>query len=291
MTTNAELIVNANSRRSKSAMRDIEASCEKHGIKLIRTHVVTASSSLVDALTDIVKRRPRLVIVGGGDGTISDVVDYIAGTPIQLGIIPLGTTNNFARSLGIPLDIDSAIELISGTKAKSVDLGWVRDEYFTNVIGVGISAKVAHHITDQQKKRFGRLAYAITGVVELIKHKPFHVTLQDKDSELQINFETHQVIIANGRYHAGKMIAQEAEVDNRELIIFAIGGRSKFSFIWHMIDFYVGSRKSVRHASYFIGKDIRLTTSTEQLVELDGEVKFTTPLTVRVEPDALNVRY
>ena len=116
-------------------------------------------------------------------------------------------------------------------------------------------------------------------------------TLEDKDSELQLHLETHQIIIANGRYHAGKEIAKDAKIDNRELIIFALGGRSKISFIFHMIDFYIGKRKSIRHTSYLTGKSIRLHTSSPQSVELDGEVKFITPIPIEVTAGAVKVRH
>ena len=95
---------------------------------------------------------PNLVIVGGGDGTISDAVDHLAGTDIEVGLIPLGTTNNFARSLNIPLDIDSAIKTISKNGAHPVDLGNMNDDYFTNVAGIGISALVAKTSPTNERK-------------------------------------------------------------------------------------------------------------------------------------------
>ena len=290
-TTKAELIINAHSRSGKAAIEPVLIACKKHGITLNHIHKLKRGDNLADVLAGVTNRNPNLVIVGGGDGTISDAVDHLAGTDIEVGLIPLGTTNNFARSLNIPLDIDSAIKTISKNGAHPVDLGNMNDDYFTNVAGIGISALVAKNVTNERKKRWGRMAYALTGALELIKHKPFSATIQDKDSELLVNIETHQIIVANGRYHAGKKIAEGAEVDNRELIIFAIGGRNKLSFIWHMIDFYIGKRKSIHHASYLIGKSIILKTSTNQQVELDGEVKFTTPATIQVTPDAIKVRY
>jgi diacylglycerol kinase family enzyme len=160
-----------------------------------------------------------------------------------------------------------------------------------NVAGVGISAQIAKTVTNEQKKRFGRFAYAINGIRQLFVHKPFMATIEDKDNELQLHIETHQLIIANGRYHAGKEIAIDAKIDNRELIIFALGGRSKFSFMIHMIDFYLGKRKSIRHTSYLTGKSIVLHTSSPQSVELDGEVKFVTPIPIEVTAGAVKVRH
>src|SRR5690606_1581152 len=129
-----------------------------------------------------------------------------------IGIVPLGTTNNFARSLDLPLTTHEAVAVIANSPARSVDLGRVEQQYFTNVVGIGLSALVARDVNNQHKQRFGRLAYAFVGLAHFIRHKPFFVTVTDKDNELELHFETHQVIVANGRYHAGREIAEEAGV-------------------------------------------------------------------------------
>jgi YegS/Rv2252/BmrU family lipid kinase len=290
-TIKAELIINTGSRKSIQALPEIIQTCEQHNIQLDRQHLLAKDTNLQSLASAIKKRHPDLVLVGGGDGTVSDVLDHFAGSEIEIGILPLGTTNNFARSLNMPLTITEAIAAIVNGKVSSVDLGKIKHDYFVNVAGVGISAQIAKTVTDKQKKIFGRFAYAINGVRQLLIHKPFMATLEDKDGELQLHLETHQIIIANGRYHAGKEIAKDAKIDNRELIIFALGGRSKISFIFHMIDFYIGKRKSIRHTSYLTGKSIRLHTSSPQSVELDGEVKFITPIPIEVTAGAVKVRH
>jgi YegS/Rv2252/BmrU family lipid kinase len=290
-TIKAELIINTGSRKSIQALPEIIQTCEQNNIQLDRQHLLAKDTNLQSLTSAIKKRHPDLVLVGGGDGTVSDVLDHFAGSEIEIGILPLGTTNNFARSLNMPLAVTEAITAIVNGKVSNVDLGKIKHDYFVNVAGVGISAQIAKTVTDKQKKIFGRFAYAINGVRQLLIHKPFIATLEDKDSELQLHLETHQIIIANGRYHAGKEIAKDAKIDNRELIIFALGGRSKISFIFHMIDFYIGKRKSIRHTSYLTGKSIRLHTSSPQSVELDGEVKFITPIPIAVIAGAVKVRH
>lgn len=287
----AELLLNSRSRRSRELKAVLLKALDGHGIEITTLNEVSRTESMDQLLAGILQRKPGLLIAGGGDGTISDVVDRIVGSDISLGIIPLGTTNNFARSLNIPLEIDGAVRVIKEHAARPVDLGMIHDDYYTNVAGIGLSALVAHHVTDKAKRRWGRFAYTMVGIRELIRHKPFMVVIEDKDRELQLNFETHQVIIANGRYHAGKKIAIGAKVDNKELIIFSLGGRSKLSFVWSMLDFYLGQRKNVSHATYLIARNVRLRTSSPQMVELDGEVKFETPVTAKVASDAIRIRY
>lgn len=284
-----ELLINTQSKRGKQALTEIRQACHELNLSIDIVNKIKSSDDLHPTLQKIKKRAPRVLIVGSGDGTVSDVVDYLAGSKIILGVVPLGTTNNFARSLGLPLDIYGSLRVIKQGRVTPVDLGKIENDYFSNIAGIGLSALIAGKVTNTRKKRFGRLAYPLTGIELLFRHKPFFVTITDKDGELQVRFETHQLIIANGKYHAGKEIAADASLKGNELVIFKLGGRSKLSFAWHMIDFYIGRRRSVYHSSYLIGKDVSIHTSTPQPIELDGEVKLTTPVAATVRPKAIKV--
>lgn len=265
--------------------------CRESEIEIDKLYKIGKKSSLSATVGAIKRAQPKLLIVASGDGTLSRVMSILAGSGIEIGIVPLGTTNNFARSLGLPRTTTEAVQSIAHYPAKPVDLGQVNDRYFANVVGVGMSATVAGQVTDSQKKRFGRLAYAIVGLKCLIGHEPFFVTVSDKDSELVMHLETHQLIVANGRYHAGREIATDARVNSNELIVFPIGGRNKLDFIIRMIDFYIGKRKEVRHASYLIARNIKIHTDRPQPCEVDGEVYRPTPLSFRVASGVVNARY
>ncbi|HEY1064143.1 MAG TPA: diacylglycerol kinase family protein, partial [Candidatus Saccharimonadales bacterium] len=235
---------------------------------------------------------PELAIIAGGDGTVSSVLGYLAGSTVTVGIIPLGTTNNFARSLNLPLSIPEAVQAILASQAHPVDLGLINKRPFANVVGIGLSAAIAAGITNRHKKLLGRLAYALTGAVQLFRHRPFVVTMSDPDGELKASYETHQVIIANGSYHAGRQIAQDAQVDNRELVLFPLGGPSRRSLILHTLDFYLGRRKKIVHSPYLTGKHITVTLSRAQPLEIDGEPHpASTTLRASVAPKIIKIRY
>lgn len=291
MNMKAELIINPRSRGAREALKSVTEEFKAHGIDISRTTKLRKHDLLSDVVRDALARKPKLLIVGGGDGTISDVVDHLAGSDVTLALLPLGTTNNFARSLNIPLTLPEAIETAATARAKRVDLGCIDDDFFTNVAGIGLSARIADNVTNSIKRRFGRAAYALVGLMSFIGHKPFRVTIRDMAGGLQVHLETHQLIIANGRYHGGRLVASDAGVDNRELIVFALGGRSKLSFAKHLLDFYVGKRKKVAHSSYMIGRDFEIITDSPQPVELDGEVKLTTPLHATIKPKAVRIRF
>lgn len=284
-----ELLINGDSRRSRQALRHVLDLCKKYGIILTEHHIIKGNE--LDMTLEAIKQRsPSLLIVGSGDGTLSHLVNYFVDSTVVLGIIPLGTTNNFARSLNVPLDIEAAVQQIAEGEVHEIDLGYIKDTYFANVAGIGVSANIAGSVNDVSKRRYGRFVYAVEGLKQLMRHKPFTTTVEDKDGELQLNFETHQVIVANGRFHAGRQIAVDASLASRELIIFALGGRSKWSFVLAMLDFYLGKRKSIRHASFLVGKDVQIKTSTPQRIELDGEVRFYTPCSMQVRPGAIRIK-
>lgn len=287
----AELLVNVASRQAREACDDVIDVCQRNGIELTKVIRLSQPQRLHSVLKKVIERKPQLLIVGSGDGTVSDVVDHLANTDIQLGIVPLGTTNNFARSLGLPMGMEAAIQRIVAAEPKKIDLGMINDDYFANVAGFGLSADVAATIPNSLKKRYGRLAYAIQGVKRLIHHKPFIATISSRSGKLTLNIKTHQLIVANGSYHAGTEIASDATVDNKQLIVFKLGGPSRLSLIWHMIDFYVGKRSAVANTAFLIAKDIQITTSRPVRIELDGEVKEKTPAHVQVKGSVLRVRH
>jgi YegS/Rv2252/BmrU family lipid kinase len=286
----AELVINLKSRRAARKAQYIIDSLNAAGVTLAKVHRMKNGSAIHRVMKQVVARKPSMVIIAGGDGTVSDAVDYLAHTAIELAIIPLGTTNNFARSIGISLSIDGAINnIITGT-SKKVDLGSVNGDLFSNIASIGLSAEVAGAVTDKLKQKYGRLAYALVGLKQLLRHKPFHVIATSANSGLSVTIQTHQLIIANGRYHAGTVIATDAAPDTRELVVFKLGGRSRWSLLWHSIDFYIGKRRSVSHTAYLIAKDIRLKSDRKLSIELDGEVKETTPARISIKPAAITVR-
>lgn len=291
MKLKAELLINTASRRGRDAFDDVVAACQKHDVKLHKITKLSDPKKLHQTLRRIVGRKPSLLIVGSGDGTISDVVDELASSDIKLGIVPLGTTNNFARSLGVPMQIDEAVKHIIKSKPRKIDLGLVNDDFFANVAGIGISAEVAGTIPNSLKKRWGRLAYGVHGLKLLVRHQPFRATIKDKYGKLTLNVKTHQLIIANGKYHAGTEIATDTEVDSNELVIFKLGGSSRLSLVWHMIDFYIGKQGSVANTAYLIAKDVTVSADRTVSIELDGEVKEQTPASIRVQASVLKVRH
>lgn len=122
----AAMIVNAQSRKGQDlfeqaleALRDLPFA--------IDAHAVTDPAALDGTVREALKAKPDLLILGGGDGTISGLVDHLVGTRTALGVLPFGTANSFARTLGIPLDLEGAVEVIRKGRRRRIDLGMIDD--------------------------------------------------------------------------------------------------------------------------------------------------------------------
>src|SRR5262249_11113795 len=140
--------------------------------------------------------QPDLLIVGGGGGTISEAARCLAYQDMALGNVPLGTTNHFARTLGIPLDVPGASRAPAAGKVADVDLGKAGDAVFANLVSAGLSGRVAAAVPHRLKRVAGRAAYPLTALAALPRHRPLHANITVGGR--QYTLETHQLNIANG---------------------------------------------------------------------------------------------
>ncbi|WP_144662960.1 diacylglycerol kinase family protein [Paenarthrobacter nicotinovorans] len=280
----AVLLVNTASRRAGRFADRARSLLEDRGMAFDRVLEVSDGRQLGAVLAQALALEPALLIVGGGDGTLSRCAAALAYRHTVLGILPLGTTNNFARSMGIPLDLTAAVEVITTGKVADVDLGMANGRYFANVAGVGLSALVAGGTGPGMKRCLGRLAYMVTGLRILARHRPFSAWL---DSESAVTpLTTHQLVIANGGFHGGSPI-RGAGIDDRLLAVFGLGGRRRAGFLVELGLFVLGFHRPA--TGFLLINRLRIETERPVPVELDGELAGTTPLLVEVAAEALKI--
>lgn len=288
----AVLLVNVRSRTGARRHAEARALLEARGFTVTAEHLVSDPAAQLPAvLPQILAARPPLLVVGSGDGTIASVVDHLAHTGTVLGYLPLGTTNNFGRSLGLPLRLDRAVDVIATGKVADVDLGRVDGDYFANLVSVGISAAVAGRTPHALKRRIGRAAYALTGLRTLATARPFTATVTSGDVVWQVR--THQLNIANGRMHAGTAIAADASVDDRLLVAYALGSGRRLSTVTAAARQAATPWRPLARKGYLTGPAFRVQTDVALPVDVDGEVSGTVsparPMTVEVTAEALRV--
>lgn len=284
----AVLLVNVRSRRGAKHHAAARAMLEARGFVVTAEHLVDdPAAQLPVVLPKILAERPPLLVVGSGDGTIASVVDHLADTETVLGYLPLGTTNNFGRSLGLPLRLDRAVDVVTGGKVADVDLGRVGDDHFANLVSIGVSAAVAGSTPHRLKRHLGRGAYAATGLRTLMTHRPFVAHVTSGGTTWQV--VSHQLNIANGRMHAGTAIAGDAGVDDRLLVAYALGGSRRTSVARAAARQALTPRQPLSRKGYLTGRDFHVETDVPLPVDVDGELRGTTPIHVSVADNALRV--
>ena len=132
--------------------------------------------------------------------------------------MPLGTANDLARTLGIPADLEAALDIIGSGRTRSIDLGIVNDVMYFNVASIGLSAELAQKLTAETKRRFGKLGYAITTLRVLAGARPFRADLISEGR--RVRSLTLQIAVGNGRYYGGgNIVAKDADIDDETLQI------------------------------------------------------------------------
>ncbi|ALR23163.1 hypothetical protein ATN00_21940 (plasmid) [Sphingobium baderi] len=142
-----------------------------------------------------------MIIVGGGDGSLSSAIDEFVGHDSVFALLPLGTANSFARTLGIPLDLEGAIRTITTGRRRRVDLGVINGDYFVNAAALGLSPLIGDTVPHKLKRYLGRLGYLIWAVWCLMRFRPFRLKVDNNGQNTTI--WATEVRILNGRFHGG----------------------------------------------------------------------------------------
>ncbi|MCI4066396.1 diacylglycerol kinase [Micromonospora sp. R77] len=284
----AALVVNAHSRRGRRLYDDARSRLVAAGFTLLGSYPVDRPGELEQRLADATDLGPDLLVAGGGDGTIGTAARLLAHRDVALGLLPLGTTNNFARTVGIPLDLDAAVAVLTDGKVIDVDLGLVGDTRFTNHVGIGLSADVMLAAPPRLKRITGRLAYPLTAVGLLRRHRPLRVTVRAEGR--QHTFVTHQVYVANGGFHAGRPITADANADDRLLVAYPVGGPTRRGLLRETArNAASGRRRTLRDEPFLAVRQLWVETDRPARVEVDGEPYGETPIRIGLDPNALRI--
>ena len=286
MARRALLIVNGNSRSGKAALSEVTDGLTRLGIDPV--HKDCGSREELPALIAREGASADIVVVGGGDGTLNAAAAGIAKLKRPLGIIPLGTANDLARTLGIPTDLDSAMRVIAGGKVQSIDVGLVNDVMFFNVASIGMSAELCQELTSDIKRRFGKLGYALAAVRVLARARPFHTEISGGGRKVR-SF-TLQVAVGNGRYYGGgNVVEKSASIVDESLRLYSL----EFVDAWRMVmmfrSFRTGEHGALNEVLTLRGDRFEIRTRRPRPVNADGEIVTQTPAVFQVLPKAIDV--
>jgi YegS/Rv2252/BmrU family lipid kinase len=272
----AALVVNTKSRKGQAAFRDACRLLREAGVDLVAAHAVPRPDRMADIVLEVIQAGAPMVIVGGGDGSLSSCVDHFVGTDTIFAVLPLGTANSFARSIEVPLDIAGAVNVIANGKAHRIDLGMIEGDYFANCAAIGISPLIAETVPHGLKKWLGRPGYLAWAAVQMLRFKPFRLTLEEEDGTAH-RMDALEVRIANGRFHGGTELV-ETSVDDGEIVIQAIEGRLMTKLLWSWGLSLIGPDHARGTVREFRGDRFRVMTDPPLPISIDGEVLAETPV-------------
>ena len=282
----AILIVNTASRNGSNSFEDAHDKLISAGVDLIDALAVNDPDDLPRKVRTAVDKAP-MVIVGGGDGTLSEVVDHFLGTGCVFALLPLGTANSFARSLGIPLDIGGAVDVVANGEARQIDLAAIDGDYFLNNAALGLAPKVAESVPHGIKRYLGRAGYLLWAGWSAANFRAFRLILDDGRAVHRL--WATEARIANGRFHGGVELIESAQLESGDIVVQAVEGHSLLKLGWS----YAASilKHPSRHQTVreFRGKRLRVDTRPRMRVSIDGELGPETPFEVAVAPRAISV--
>jgi diacylglycerol kinase (ATP) len=281
----ALLIANPHSRRGATALHHARQVLVRHGFS------IEVPPWHPERLSDLIRARApevRAVIVAGGDGTLNAAAAGLIDTGLPLGILPAGTANDLARTLGIPVDFDAAAQIIADGKLRHIDVGIANDVPFFNVASIGFGVDLARALTRDSKHRWGVLGYALAALRTLRRMQPFTAWVEHGGEVHQTR--TIHLAVGNGRHYGGGMtIASDARIDDHRLDIFSL----EVSSIWSLLRLLPALR-SGRHQAWaeirtLAGQVAEVRTRRPRSVNTDGEIRTRTPVRFSIRTAAIAV--
>jgi YegS/Rv2252/BmrU family lipid kinase len=253
------------------------------------TWIATTRSGHAAELAREAATKQEVVVAFGGDGTVGDVARGILGTNATLGILPVGTGNDFARNLGLPLDMPEACATILGGNVRRIDVGIINGQPFVNNAGLGFDSQVMTTMNTSIRFTRGRPAFILAILKTILTFKAFRMTLTADDG-IERPYETMLVSILNGKvYGAGMMAAPHAEMDDGRVDVMIVKNLSRLQRLSVLLKIQSGQHLTHPAVELIQTRTLALTTIPPQPLNIDGEVRGLTPIALTVENRALRV--
>ncbi len=288
----AGLIVNTRARQGRQQVAHARRLLAAAGVPIAKTYALRSSSRLSATVGAALDAGCDLIILGGGDGTVSAVVDLLAHHRAVLGLLPLGTANDFARTLGIPDDLEGACATIARGKVVDVDLGRADDRYYVNVASIGLGARVITRISPRLKRIAGTVAYPVAAARALVGFHPFAATLTfpHGDHPPTTFPRLVQIGVGNGRFYGGgAVVAPDAGIDDGTLDVYAIEWRNWGDLARVALAFRSGRFVRLSNVHHYETSSVRIETERTLATNVDGELVDQTPVLFTQARDALRV--
>lgn len=231
---------------------------------------IQKGKDLSDAL-DIIDKTYEYILIAGGDGTVDSLVNAMKhrNINIPIGILPVGTANDFGKFINMPNDIEEACKQILESRPVAVDVGKVNDKYFINVASTGLFTDISQKIDGNLKNTIGKLAYYLKGIEELPNFRKLKVKLSSK--ECNYDGEMYLLLVFNGKTAGNLNLAPEAEITDGKLDVIMFKAIQVIELLPLFIKLLRGEHLDSDKVVYFKTDDVYIESSEDIVTDIDGE--------------------
>ncbi len=280
------VVVNLHASRAERMVGETLACLALHGFDLD-----VRQSGDRKALTALIRECARdvdAIVVAGGDGTVNAAIPALIEADKPVGILPFGTANDLALTLGIPADPLQAADVIVAGHVRAIDVGKVNDAYFINVASVGLAVNIAQRQDKELKRQWGIFSYVVATLDTLSVAQRFRATITCGERVERVM--AYQIAVGNGiHYGGGLMVSPDARIDDGMLDVYAIETTSIANLIALAPKLRDGTLVERDDVAFFRGPTARIETDRPMEINTDGEVSTSTPAEFSVLPGALKV--
>ncbi len=270
-----------NRRRFRATLRHLAvAGCV---VAVLETSAKGEAESLARAALD---EEFDAIVAAGGDGTINEVANALAGSGKVMGVVPLGTLNVLAAEIGLPTDPRRIAQIIAAGRPRKIHLGRAGERRFSTAAGVGFDAQVAARIRPFAKRHFGRLAYVMRSALELIRYRPSRYSVEIDGQP----FVAASVVIANGHYYAGRLAyAPEARLDDPRLHVCLFARPGRWNVVRYRLALLLGRLPKLPDVQVLPAHAVEITGFAGEPVHADGEIVTQLPARFDVAREELSI--
>ncbi|AWK49862.1 lipid kinase [Clostridium beijerinckii] len=231
---------------------------------------IQKGKDLAEAL-DIIDETYSYILIAGGDGTVDSLVNAMKhrNINIPIGILPVGTANDFGKFINMPSDIQEACKQILDSKPVAVDVGKINDDYFINVASTGLFTDISQKIDGNLKNTIGKLAYYLKGLEELPNFRKLKVKLSSK--ECDYDGEMYLLLVFNGKTAGNLNLATEAEITDGKLDVIMFKAIQIIELLPLFIKLLKGEHLDSDKVVYFKTDDVYIESSEDIVTDIDGE--------------------
>ena len=271
-----------------SKLHNIISIHQEAGLTIVPYRIVK-ECSIEEAFEDITPSEYEYILVAGGDGTVDSVVNTMAkkGISLPIGILPVGTANDFSKFLGIPFDVEEACKQIINSTVTSVDLGKINDKYFVNVASTGLFTDVSQKTDVNLKNTIGKLAYYLKGLEELPNFRKLHVNILSK--EVEFDGEMYLLLVFNGATAGNFNLATRADACDGLLDIIMFKAVQIYELLPLFIKVLKGEHLDSNKVLYFKTDYLKVECHEDIVTDIDGEKGPDFPLEIKCIKGGLKI--